>query len=319
MVATIVSALCVVGWMIVLSDATSISSQPINKEDSSPSHQSPQRALVQGSPPQSAEEAFRVIEQVARIMQHNQPIARHTLTGLLDAVLIVPCFYHSKTDQAWAYFKRPGVKPTQVQYSKMMKIYSQKGNAIKLHQAAVLVDQWLHEFKTDPRSLAGSTRNIINVRSPVIINQMLRAISLWTGKKRGRAPIRLVLPDFESVHSALLHYFRIMIELDILPDKHTLEILWAWTDRTDFITPALCVQLVQEAKSTRIIDWILHELLFHFIDRRSFPRFDEEHNRTITSSIWKLAPNGISDRLFLICREKIHYLCHGDKVLTGHV
>ena len=155
----------------------------------------------------------------------------------------------------------------------------------------------MHEFKSDPDSLCRGL-NRIEVRSPVIINQMMRAIALFSGPKERTRPINTVL-NHDSPHSALFHYFRILIDLDILPDKNTFEILWGWTVHTNVINPVVCVQLVQEAKSLKVIDWILRQLLFRFIEAGSFPQFDEEHNRTITSRIWNLRPDDFLHQLYV--------------------
>ena len=98
----------------------------------------------------------------------------------------------------------------------MMKIYARRGD-VKLEKASQVVEQWMHEFKTDPDSLVGEL-TAINVRSPIIINQMLRAIALWNGETNNPVQIRAVL-NFDGICSAVLHYLGVLIDLDIIPDR----------------------------------------------------------------------------------------------------
>ena len=254
-------------------------------------------------------EAVSIISNVRYQMQLGKKIKGNRRSVVFDAIYLLHPLHTPLADEMWEFFQKSHRKPNQVMYSKMMKIYARKGDVIQLRKAAQLVDQWKHQFMSDPDSLLVNGTHF-EAKSPVIINQMMRAISLWcTGNV---ANISAVL-DHDSVHSALLHYLHILIDLDLSPDRHTNVILWNWIECGDLITPSMCVQMVQEAKSAKMIDWILHQLLFHLIEKHSFPRFDEEHNRIITSRLWQLddvGSNDVSDRLFMICRQKIHYLCY---------
>lgn len=243
--------------------------------------------------PEQQREAEELITRTLRLMHINEPIKGHKLTMVLDALDIASDLYLPVADEVWKYLNKSGTKPNQVAYSKMMKLYSRRG-FVQLDKAALLVDQWKHEFKSNPESLRAHL-SILSVSSPVIINQMMRAIAIWSGNtfwngnQCSDTPSNVNVLGHGSVHSALLHYFRVLVELDIVPDKNTLEILWSWTTTNQqFLTPTLCVQLIEEAKSLQVIDCILNRILFQLIHKRTFPQFDEDHNSIITSKIWNL-------------------------------
>ena len=268
-------------------------------------HLDPTKAKSPTSTIINSKEQRRAVAFVDRVlfeMQNNKSLKGHKLNFVLDAIDAAPDSYIPFADDIWEYVQKFGVKPNQVAYSKYMKILSRRGH-IQLEKAGKLVAEWMHEYQTNPETLRGKL-TVLDINGPVIINQMMRAIALWSGRfgpwPRGHdAPITNVL-SHESVHSALLYYFGCLMELDICPDKNTLEILWGWNKSNRFITSDVCVLLVAKAKSLRVIDCILHQILFRLVEKRAFAQFDEDHNHTISSRIWNLEEDDIkANRIYV--------------------
>ena len=126
-------------------------------------------------------------------------------------------------------------KPTQLLYSKMLKVYASVGD---LRNADSLFDQWQYEYLTDPQSLQGGLVHL-SLDEPVIPNQMLRLVTT-------------IDSEYGVTTKNYLYYLEAMVTLDICPDRNTKEIMKS---------QQLCIHEVMElvfmAKSVKVGKWLL--------------------------------------------------------------
>lgn len=117
---------------------------------------------------------------VAEVLEPEIPLTSNTLFGpVLDTITRNPCPRYAKiADSLWKYAQRNihSVKPCQVVYSKMMKVYSaplkvsrtsynNEARGSFIQKASDLVNQWVYEYQNDKRSLqVCSLRNIGKTR-----------------------------------------------------------------------------------------------------------------------------------------------------------
>eukprot|EP01083_Nonionella_stella_P272948 925855_1 len=169
------------------------------------------------------------------IMKEHVFLHDHRITGrVLDACAIIRNVTVANT--VWEYITntRHAIKPTQLQYSKMMCIYNNIRNEHTRDDAQRLVHHWIYEYQHDPASLKGHLTNL-ELNSPVILNQMMRLCGVrHLGSRTRRAGNALT-----QVSKAIFHqrfpYFQTMLSLGFMPDHQTEKL----------IMPGLCHHATQ--------------------------------------------------------------------------
>eukprot|EP01083_Nonionella_stella_P272947 925854_1 len=156
------------------------------------------------------------------IMKEHVFLHDHRITGrVLDACAIIRNVTVANT--VWEYITntRHAIKPTQLQYSKMMCIYNNIRNEHTRDDAQRLVHHWIYEYQHDPTSLKGHFTNL-QLNSPVILNQMMRLC----GNIRSHWKPNQV----KAIFYQRFPYFQTMLALGIMPDQQTEKL----------IMPAIC-------------------------------------------------------------------------------
>ena len=217
----------------------------------------------------------------SNIMTKNIFLRDHRLIGYV----LESCstwHYADFAESVWNYITKERKclieKPNQFLYSKMMRVYHRRPLA-----AEMLVDQWMEQYLCDSISLKGHLRHL-QLRSPVILNQMMRC-----------------LMEIRASKHQIIQYFVKMIDLDICGDNNTKKILMELRTK---ITGTECVGFIARSKSLKVSAWIIKNLLFRIIPKVRYKQFDAAHNFTISQQLKLLeepqGPDGGADYQLLL-------------------